>query len=139
MPGGCSSDARPMLRNSIPNRSIRLSFQPRVRARSGPIKQPRGRYVLGGTRMKSIVRTAALACVALLAAAASPALAQKKGGSLTVGVELDIPGFDPLKVGVYDTSAITASALMLETLAILGDDGKAKPKLALSWSSSDDF
>src|SRR5476651_863000 len=89
--------------------------------------------------MKSIIRTTALACVALLAAAASPALAQKKGGSLTVGVELDIPGFDPLKVGVYDTSAITASALMLETLATLGDDGKAKPKLALSWSSSDDF
>ena len=89
--------------------------------------------------MKSIVRGAALACVALLAAAASPALAQKKGGSLTVGVELDIPGFDPLKVGVYDTSAITAAALMLETLATLGDDGKAKPKLALSWSSSDDF
>ena len=31
----------------------------------------------------------------------SPASAQKQGGSITVGLELDIPGFDPLKVGVY--------------------------------------
>ena len=32
-----------------------------------------------------------------------PASAQKQGGSITVGLELDIPGFDPLKVGVFDT------------------------------------
>ena len=31
---------------------------------------------------------------------AGPAHAQKQGGSITVGLELDIPGFDPLKVGV---------------------------------------
>jgi hypothetical protein len=36
---------------------------------------------------------------------AEPAAAQKQGGSITVGIELDIPGFDPLKVGVYDTAA----------------------------------
>jgi peptide/nickel transport system substrate-binding protein len=89
--------------------------------------------------MKSIIRTTALACVALLAAAASPALAQKKGGSLTVGVELDIPGFDPLKVGVYDTSANIAAALIFDTLTTLGNDGKAKPKLAVSWTHSDDL
>jgi 4-phytase/acid phosphatase/peptide/nickel transport system substrate-binding protein len=89
--------------------------------------------------MKSIIRALALAGAALLAAIASPALAQRQGGTLTVGVELDIPGFDPLKVGVYDTSAVTAAALMLETLTTLGDDGKAKPKLAVSWTNSDDF
>ena len=71
--------------------------------------------------------------------AAGPAMAQKQGGTLTVGLELDIPGFDPLKVGVYDTAANIAASLLLETLVSLGDDGKAKPKLALSWSSSDDF
>jgi 4-phytase/acid phosphatase/peptide/nickel transport system substrate-binding protein len=89
--------------------------------------------------MKSMIRKTALACVALLAAAASPALAQKKGGSLTVGVELDIPGFDPLKVGVYDTSANIAAALIFDTPVTLGDDGKAKPKLFESWTNSDDF
>ena len=41
-----------------------------------------------------------------LGAWACPAAAQKPGGSITVGLELDIPGFDPLKVGVYDTSAL---------------------------------
>ena len=71
--------------------------------------------------------------------AATPALAQKKGGTLTVGVELDIAGFDPLKVGVYDTSANIAASLFLEQLTRLGDDGKPKPSLALSWSASDDF
>ena len=39
----------------------------------------------------------------------APASAQKKGGSITVGLELDIPGFDPLKVGVFDTAALTAA------------------------------
>jgi len=34
---------------------------------------------------------------------------QKQGGTLTVGLELDIPGFDPLKVGVYDTAANIAA------------------------------
>ena len=76
---------------------------------------------------------------AATASAPAPALAQKQGGTLTVGVELDIPGFDPLKVGVYDTSANIAASLILEQLTRLGDDGKAKPSLALSWSSSDDF
>ncbi len=81
--------------------------------------------------------------LALVASAAvfatGPALAQKQGGTMTVGLELDIPGFDPLKVGVYDTAAVTAAGLLFETLTTLDNDGKAKPKLALSWSSSDDF
>ena len=71
--------------------------------------------------------------------AATPALAQKKGGTLTVGVELDIAGFDPLKVGVYDTSPNIAASLFLEQLTRLGEDGKPKPSLALSWSPSADF
>ena len=78
-----------------------------------------------------------LAAVAGLAA--TPALAQKKGGTLTVGVELDIAGFDPLKVGVYDTSPNIAASLFLEQLTRLGEDGKPKPSLALSWSASEDF
>src|SRR3979409_1673759 len=74
--------------------------------------------------------------VALLAA---PASAQKQGGSITVGLELDIPGFDPLKVGVFDTSAETAAAAIFDTLTYLDDKGKAQPKLALSWTHSDDY
>jgi peptide/nickel transport system substrate-binding protein len=70
---------------------------------------------------------------------AGPATAQKQGGSITVGLEADIPGFDPLKVGVFDTAALTAAAAIFDTLAYLDDKGVARPKLALSWDHSEDF
>ena len=50
---------------------------------------------------------------------AAPASAQKKGGSITVGLELDIPGFDPLKVGVFDTAAAIAAATIFDPLTSL--------------------
>jgi peptide/nickel transport system substrate-binding protein len=77
--------------------------------------------------------------VTAFAVLANPAGAQKPGGSITVGLELDIPGFDPLKVGVFDTSAQIAAALMFDTLTYLDDKGGPQPKLAQSWSHSDDF
>ncbi len=61
----------------------------------------------------------AVACIALagvVALAAGGAAAQKQGGSITVGLELDIPGLDPIKVGVYDTAAESAAALIFDTL-----------------------
>src|SRR6267378_3883532 len=69
----------------------------------------------------------------------SPASAQKQGGSATIGLEFDIPGFDPLKVGVFDTAAGTAAAAIFDTLTTLDDKGVAQPKLALSWTPSEDF
>ena len=75
-------------------------------------------------RLRLLECTVALA-VAAASCVAGPALAQKKGGSLTVGLELDIPGFDPLKVGVYDTAANIAASVLLETLVKLDDNGKA--------------
>ena len=94
--------------------------------------------------MKAATRSRALApifhfAVFGLALAASPAIAQKQGGSITVGLELDIPGFDPLKVGVYDTAALTAASALFDTLTTLDDKGVAQPELALSWSSSPDY
>lgn len=68
-----------------------------------------------------------------------PAQAQKSGGSITVGQELEIAGFDPLKVGVYDTSTFTAAAAIFDTLTTLDDKGEAAPKLAVSWTHSDDY
>jgi peptide/nickel transport system substrate-binding protein len=70
---------------------------------------------------------------------ASPASAQKQGGSITFGLELDISGFDPLKVGVFDTASLTAAAAIFDTLTYLDDKGVAQPKLALSWDHSEDF
>src|SRR5436190_19312880 len=88
--------------------------------------------------MKAIVKLVALAASAAVLAV-GPAMAQKKGGTLTVGLELDIPGFDGLKVGVYDTAANIAASLILETLVRLDDSGKPAPGLAVSWTHSDDF
>ena len=94
--------------------------------------------------MKAAIRSSALARIFLvagfgLAVSAVPASAQKPGGSITVGLELDIPGFDPLKVGVYDTAALTAASAIFETLTYLDANGKAQPRLAASWKASEDF
>ena len=94
--------------------------------------------------MKAISRSRAFARIFLttafgVALFAGAAHAQKQGGSITLGLELDIPGFDPLKVGVFDTSAETAAAAIFDTRTTLDDKGEAAPKLALSWSHSDDF
>ena len=94
--------------------------------------------------MKAAIRLRALAQIFLFAAFASgswmgSASAQKQGGNITVGLEFDIPGFDPLKVGVYDTSTETAAAAIFDTLVTLDDKGQPQPKLALSWTHSDDY
>src|SRR5580700_10594713 len=80
-----------------------------------------------------------LATAFAISAWTGPVSAQKQGGSITVGLEFDIPGFDPLKVGVFDTSTETAAAAIFDTLTTLDDKGEPQPKLALSWSHSEDF
>ena len=81
-------------------------------------------------QMKAAIRSRALAQIFQVAGfgvalLASPASAQKQGGSITVGLELDIPGFDPLKVGVFDTAALTAAAALFDSLTYLDDKGAA--------------
>jgi peptide/nickel transport system substrate-binding protein len=82
--------------------------------------------------------TAALLCTAgiLLGSAAA---AQTRGGQVTLGVEQDIAGFDPLVVGIYDTGALASAALLFDTLTRIDDQGKVQPRLALSWSASADL
>src|SRR5437660_7842172 len=94
--------------------------------------------------MTAAIRANALAQIFLVAGfgvalLAAPAYAQKQGGSITVGLETDIPGFDPLKVGVFDTAAETAAAAMFDTLTTLAGEGTVLPKLALSWQNAPDF
>jgi peptide/nickel transport system substrate-binding protein len=89
-------------------------------------------------RFRAILRFGVIAALAALLPIGG-LQAQKRGGSITVGLELDIPGFDPLKVGVYDTAANMAAALLFDTLTSLDDKGEAQPKLALSWTHADDY
>ncbi|MBO0711924.1 MAG: hypothetical protein J2P47_11670 [Acetobacteraceae bacterium] len=70
---------------------------------------------------------------------AAPAIAETPARTLTVGLETDIPGFDPLKVGVFDTAALSAAALIFDTLTTRDETGVAEPRLAQSWSASPDL
>src|SRR6185312_15557484 len=99
-----------------------------------------GKRNLRRTPMSGACRLGIMLTLALTGLlATSAAQAQKRGGSLTVGLELDIAGFDPLKVGVFDTSANMAAVLIFDTLTSLDEKGEAQPKLAASWSSSEDY
>ncbi len=81
-----------------------------------------------------------LTAIVLAALSLAPvAAAQTRGGKVTLGVEQDIAGFDPLVVGVYDTGQEATAALVFERLTRLDDQGKPVPSLALSWTHSDDF
>src|SRR5947208_1518902 len=79
--------------------------------------------------------------VALLAALSlcAPAAAQKQGGTINIGLEFDVAGFDPLKVGVYDTSGFMVAAALFDTLTGRDAQGKATPRLALSWTHAEDY
>ncbi len=74
----------------------------------------------------------------------APAMAQTptqtpvRGGTLTVGVESDFEGFDPVKAGVYSNSTVTAASLFYETLMRLDDKGNLIPALALSMTPNED-
>jgi 4-phytase/acid phosphatase/peptide/nickel transport system substrate-binding protein len=91
------------------------------------------RFRLAGTL------TIAMATAAAILIAAGTANAQRQGGSITLGLELDIAGFDPVKVGVFDTATSMAAALLFDTLTARADNGDAVPRLAESWSHSDDY
>ena len=79
------------------------------------------------TGLTAVLRAALVAGASLLVAAGT-AGAQKQGGSITVGTELDIPGFDPVKVGAFDTSAQMAAALIFDTLTGRNNEGGVVPK-----------
>ena len=87
----------------------------------------------------SLCRGAALFLAASLAAVAGSAqAAPKKGGTLTVGLETDVRGFDTVKGGVYGVSGRTVAGAIEEPLLMYSAEGKWEPFLATSWSNSDD-
>ncbi len=79
-----------------------------------------------------------LAASFVAAAGMGSALAQTKGGTLTVGLETDVRGFDTVKGGVYGISGRTVSGALEEPLIMVNPDRSYSPFLATEWSSSDD-
>ncbi len=95
------------------------------------------------TRFRS---TKALACgisaAALLAGAGLSGMASAepvKGGTLKVALETDVRGFDSVEGGVLGQSGSIVSIAMHEPLINYFPDGSNSPRLALSWSASDDL
>ena len=88
-----------------------------------------------GSRLRRLPALAAIAAVLL----SGGAQAQKPGGSIAVGMESDVVGFDPIKVGVYSFSEIAVAATLFDTLTTPDAEGKASPALALSWTHSEDY
>jgi len=78
---------------------------------------------------------AAIALTASVVTAAGAALA---GGTLTVGLETDVRGFDTVKGGVYGISGRTVAGALEEPLIMVNPDHSFSPHLATSWSNSDD-
>ena len=68
----------------------------------------------------------------------APAADPKYGGSLSVGVESDFPGFDIIKAGGLTMSSATAANVIEERLFDMNDDGTLIPVLGLSATPSDD-
>lgn len=72
---------------------------------------------------------------------ASPSVvpAQKQGGTLTVGIETDVRGFDVVEGGVLGASGGTVYLTIADTLILFDDrTGTFQPHLATSWTSSED-
>ena len=90
--------------------------------------------------MRRITRRIGLLAAVALGFAASGAMAQApvKGGTLSIGVERDFEGFDPIRAGVYSNSTVTAASLFYETLMRLDDKGNLIPALALSMTANED-
>ena len=78
------------------------------------------------------------AALVLAASFAAVAGAAQAGGTLTVGLETDVRGFDSVKGGVYGISGRTVAGSMEEPLIMYSADGKYEPFLATEWSNSDD-
>jgi peptide/nickel transport system substrate-binding protein len=85
------------------------------------------------SREFSLRRHLVLVCSQAARTPKSPAAASLSALSLIFPVSIR------LKVGVFDTAALTAAAALFDTLTYLDDKGVPQPKLAVSWEHSDDF
>ena len=81
-------------------------------------------------------------CLLAAGLAATPGMAADtpvKGGTLQVGLETDVRGFDAVEGGVLGQSGATVTNAIHDTLINYAPDGSSSPRLALSWTTSDDL
>lgn len=81
----------------------------------------------------------AIGCALVAVFAAAPAGAQGKSGTLVMGIETDVRGFDAVEGGLYGPSPSSVADAIFDTLITYDPKtGELEPNLALSWSRSAD-
>ncbi|MGO4394302.1 ABC transporter substrate-binding protein [Variovorax sp. M-6] len=76
-------------------------------------------------------------CVLTFALLSPAAQAQKKGGTLSIGMEAEFSGFNPAKAKIFNQNTITPASSVMETLFVF--EGKQiVPRLGLSFAQGDD-
>lgn len=89
--------------------------------------------------MSSLVLVSALALlIGPSGGSCAPVAKPQPGGVLTIGVEEDSKGFDPIKAGTLNTSARSAAMAIEERLFDMDTKGRLVPELGLSATPSKD-
>ncbi len=111
-------------------------MQRRVRGRSTALALALGATLLAGGCSSS----SSTVTPATTAAGGSPAGdgVVKAGGKLTMGVEAEVDGFDPVK-NRWDVTGLIYANTVYDPLTKIGDDGKAHPYAAQSVEPNADF
>ena len=93
--------------------------------------------MIDSTGLRLACATAALGLAAAMTT--MPALAQTDGGTLTIAIEGDLTGFDPLEARVFGQAGSTVASTILEPLVRWNyDTDQPEPQLATEWTESDD-
>ena len=90
---------------------------------------------------RSVFATATSICIMLLTLfsfAHAQVLEPQKGGTLTVGMEMEPRGFDPIAAGYLSSRARSHIVAIEERLFDADEEGNILPELALSATPSDD-
>ncbi|MGR3781464.1 MAG: ABC transporter substrate-binding protein [Albimonas sp.] len=89
---------------------------------------------------RAFARLAAALGAAAMLAAPGAAMAQQKGGSITVGLETDVTGFDAVAGGVLgQTGEIVMRTIQEPLLDFDPDTKEVKPLLATAWEANEDL
>ena len=87
--------------------------------------------------MKKTRFVPALMALSIAAFAVSPAIAQTRGGTLTIGTEAEFSGFDHLKAKIFNQNTTAPASSVMETL--FAYEGKnIVPRLGLSLTEAPD-
>ena len=85
-----------------------------------------------------VVTVSVCILLTLFSFAHAQALEPQKGGTLTVGMEMEPRGFDPIAAGYLSARARSQIVAIEERLFDADEEGKILPELALSATPSDD-